>query len=175
MRLCSRLALCALPALVPIGCVGTRAWLHEAEKARDPVALVGISATARDGGRLVQLRVEDEDGDVAWYRVCPGQTPVKIDEDQVLPGASIRVGPGPAAAPGAAVVVEGELPSPQPLIEVVFADGTSNTFVFPLVRTSGLSHLMLAFTPVVALGEAVLSPVLVPAYIVALLVRPPGG
>lgn len=169
---CGRVLL-ILATLLPGGCVATKAWLHEAEKAREPVPLVAVSATARDGGRIVQVLLEDEGGEASWYRAYAEQTPVRIDEEDVHAGPSVPVVSSSPGAPGTAAVIAPDLPAPAPTLRSVFADGTSTTLDVPLRRSEGWSRFMYALTPLVAVGEAVLFPVLGPAYVVALLLRTP--
>lgn len=154
------------------GCIATKAWLHDAERAREPVPIVAVSATARDGGRIVQLRVEDAEGEVTWYRAYAHQTPARIDEDDVLPGGAVPVVASPPPA-GETAVVEWQLPGYPPMLEVHFADGTTTSLEVPVRYEVGVSRLMYAFTPFVAVGEALLYPVLGPAYVLVTWARTP--
>lgn len=145
----------ALVALAPSGCVATKAWMHGAEEARgDPIALVGVSATAREGGRIVHVRLEDETGEVSWYRVYAGHAPVLIDEDDVGPGDPAPIEPWSVrpVSTGTAVIVD--LPSlPAHLLQVRFSDGRATTLELPGRYRAALSTFMYSLTPFVALGE----------------------
>jgi hypothetical protein len=162
---------CVLAALAPSGCFATKGWMRDAYRAREPILLVNVTATARDGGRILQLRLEDESGEVEWSRAFAGhgQTPVPIAQDHVSPGVRVPV-VSRSVAPvttGAMVVVD--LPDPDPLIEVRFGDGSSTKFVAPCRFTSALSTFMYALTPFVALLEAAFYPILGPAYLLVTL------
>lgn len=160
-------------ALGCAGCIATKAWLRDAERERDHVLLRHVSATTRDAGRIVQLRVEDAEGEVTWYRAYANQTPAQLDEDEVLPGSMVPVVASPPPGGAGTFVVQWQHPGLPPMLEVHFADGTQTVLELPVRYEVGVSHLMYAFTPLVALGEAVLYPVLGPAYVLAVWARTP--